>query len=87
MNNEEAPAAAVDTAIPQASNKNGSALNAVRDRKLSVVSKQYDMDGDGELNEAEQASKFIIFLWLFIVIIVCTWCYITGDYCRVGHRE
>lgn len=62
MNDEEAPAAAVDTAIPQASNKNGSALNAVRDRKLSVVSKHYDMDGDGELNEAEQASKFIIFL-------------------------
>ena len=64
MNNEEAPAAAVDTAIPQASNKNGSALNAVRDRKLSVVSKQYDMDGDGELNEAEQASKLLFFLWL-----------------------
>ena len=64
MNDEEAPAAAVDTAIPQASNsnKNGSAVNAVRDRKLSVVSKQYDMDGDGELNEAEQASKFIIFM-------------------------
>ena len=77
MNNEEAPAAAVDTAIPQASNKNGSALNAVRDRKLSVVSKQYDMDGDGELNEAEQASLFF-FLWLFIVIIACTWWCIYG---------
>lgn len=70
MNDEEAPAAAVDTAIPQASNKNGSALNAVRDRKLSVVSTQYDMDGDGELNEAEQASKFII----FSVIVYCYYC-------------
>ena len=72
MNDEEAPAAAVDTAIPQASNKNGSALNAVRDRKLSVVSKQYDMDGDGELNEAEQASKFIIFSVIVVNVIIAS---------------
>ena len=69
MTDEEAPIAIEEAIVPPASN-GSSATAAVftckGDRKLSVVSKQYDIDGDGELDEAEQASKYYSFLHVMI---------------------
>jgi hypothetical protein len=42
----------VDEAVPTSA-----PTRSTGDKRLSTVSKLYDIDGDGELDEAEQASK------------------------------
>jgi hypothetical protein len=42
----------VDEAVPTSA-----PIRSTGDKRLSTVSKLYDIDGDGELDEAEQASK------------------------------
>ena len=67
MTDEEAPIAIEEAIIPPASN--GSSTTAAvsthkGDRKLSVVSKQFDVNNDGELDDAEQASKYCMFFFM-----------------------
>ena len=40
-------------------------------KRLSSVSQKYDMDGDGELDEAEQASKLFIMLCFALCFVFC----------------
>ena len=40
-------------------------------KRLSAASKKYDMDGDGELDEAEQASKLFIMLCIALCFVFC----------------
>ena len=49
----------VDEAVPSISSTSttSSASSAKARSRLSTVSKQYDIDGDGELDDAELASK------------------------------
>ena len=64
MTDEEAPIAIEEAIVPPASN--GSSATDVRDRKLSVVSKHFDVNNDGELDDAEQASKYCMFFFMLI---------------------
>ena len=45
----------VDEAIPTTSSDRPKVKS-----RLSTISKMYDIDGDGELDEAELASKFVL---------------------------
>ena len=83
MTDEEA--IAIEEAIVPPASNGSSATAAVftckGDRKLSAVSKQYDIDGDGELDEAEQASKYYIVSYM-------SWLMCIGDHCLVvSHQE
>ena len=62
MTDEEAPIAIEEAIVPPAS---GSGTRK-GDRKLSVVSKQFDVNNDGELDDAEQASKYCMFFFMLI---------------------
>ena len=46
----------VDEAVPTTSTSSAPVRSA-GDKRLSTVSKMYDIDGDGQLDEAELASK------------------------------
>ena len=77
MTDEEAPIAVEEAIVPPASNGGSTTTTAAvftckGDRKLSAVSKQYDIDGDGELDEAEQASKYHSFLHVMIDVQATT---------------
>jgi hypothetical protein len=52
---------AIPEAVPFPQTSNGGIgskkVSPNADRKLSIVSKKYDIDGDGRLDAAEQASK------------------------------
>lgn len=48
---------AVEEGIPAANDTNKTSSVKQRSPLLSVISKQYDVDGDGKLNEAEQAMR------------------------------
>lgn len=42
-------------------------------KRLSAASKKYDMDGDGELDEAEQASKFVLLCYVCCCVLFFAW--------------
>ena len=56
----------VDEAVPSISSTSttttSSASSAKARSRLSTVSKQYDIDGDGELDDAELASELFSFI-------------------------
>ena len=48
----------VDEAVPSTGSSTTTTSSSAKARsRLSTVSKQYDIDGDGELDDAELASK------------------------------
>ena len=52
----------VDEAVSSTTSTTSSASAAKARSRLSTVSKQYDIDGDGELDDAELASELFSFI-------------------------